>query len=196
MKCLRHLGLHKKDHQYWLNLINQSPYVKFESDIYNDGPLVELLEQRISHLVGKPQSLLFNKGTSCQLALLKTVCMNKGNDRICIHPQSHIAFDEEESYKYITGLEAVFVGNLNQPIEIEDLQELEETPSVLVIEMPLRRAGFKLSEWDDLLKIKTASTASSAPPPADERRRSLLLPTSITQAVNRELKCVYQPTTL
>ena len=87
---MRHLGMYKKTHQQWLNEVNESKYLDYETDSYNQGPLVEMLEARVSELLGKPSSLFFNKGVTAQLAAMKVVCDARNNNLIALHPQSHI----------------------------------------------------------------------------------------------------------
>ena len=151
---MRYLGMHKQSHQYWLDLMNQSKYREFDADSYNQGPLVDELETRIAALLGKPDALFFNKGTSCQLAALKVHCENKKNSKVMLHPQSHIAQDEQDAYQALMGLQGVLVGQTDSPITLEDVESVSDQVAVLVIELPLRRAGFKLPEWQELLKLK------------------------------------------
>jgi threonine aldolase len=151
---MRHLGMYQHNHQYWLDLMNQSDYRLLGSDCYNEGPLVDLIEQRVADLLDKPAAMFFNKGTTCQLAAMKTVCEHKNNNHIAIHPQSHIAIDEQEAYQHLMGLEASFVGTVDKSIMASDLQAIKSIPAILVIELPLRRAGFKLADWSELLEIR------------------------------------------
>jgi len=152
---LRYLGVHKQSHKYWLDLMNQSKYRCFDSDQYNEGPLVDELETRIAALLGKADALFFNKGTSCQLAALKVHCNNKNNEKIILHPQSHIAQDEQGAYEKLIGLNGILAGKPNMPISVTDIESITESIAVLVIELPLRRAGFKLPEWQELLQLRT-----------------------------------------
>ncbi len=151
---MRYLGMHQQNHQYWLDLMNRSKYRKFSSDRYNNGPLVDELETRIAALLGKPDALFFNKGTSCQLAALKVHCENQNNNKIMLHPQSHIAADEQNAYQELINLQGVLIGHQDKPICLDDVKEVTEKVAVLVIELPLRRAGFKLPEWQELLKLR------------------------------------------
>ncbi len=146
--------MHKQSQPYWLDLMNQSKYREFDSDSYNEGPLVEELETRIAALLGKPDALFFNKGTTCQLAALKVHCENKNTAKIMLHPQSHIAQDEQDAYEALMGLEGVLVGQQETPITLKDVEAANKEIAVLVIELPLRRAGFKLPEWQELLQLR------------------------------------------
>ncbi len=151
--------MHKQGHSYWLDLMNQSKYREFDSDSYNEGPLVDELETRIAALLGKPDALFFNKGTTCQLAALKVHSENENTAKIMLHPQSHMAQDEQDSYQALMGLEGILIGQQDCPITLEDVEAVSEQIAneeiaCLVIELPLRRAGFKLPEWQELLQLR------------------------------------------
>ena len=151
---MRYLGMHQQSHQYWLNIMNQSKYKELGNDIYNQGPLVSELENRVATLLGKPKSMFFNKGTTCQLAALKTICVAKNNNRVILHPKSHIALDEQNAYQALIGLEGLLLGADDAPFTTEDLEGTNDEVAVLTVELPLRRVGFKLTEWDELLKMR------------------------------------------
>lgn len=146
--------MYKKTHRQWLDEMNQSKYIDFETDSYNQGPLVEMLETRISGKLGKESSLFFNKGVTAQLAALKVASDNKQNKFIALHPQTHLVLDEENAYQALLGLEGQLIGKPNRAFTVNDLSNLDKSPAVLVVEMPLRRAGFKLPKWDELLEIR------------------------------------------
>ncbi len=149
---MRYLGMHQQPHDHWLEVMNQSKYRKYASDRYNEGPLIDELETRIAALLGKPDAMFFNKGVTCQLAALKVHC--KQHNQVMLHPQSHIVQDEQDAYQALMGLEGVLVGQMDQPITLEDVQSTNQGVAVLVIELPLRRAGFKLPTWQQLLQLR------------------------------------------
>lgn len=151
---MRYLGMHTKSQAEWLAVINNSKYKDFEADCYNQGPLIEALETRVAGLIGKEAGMFFNKGTTCQLALMKTVCEAKGNSRVVLHPQCHIVYDEQDAYQALMGLEGVICGEVGQIMTTEDLSSVNTPVSLVVVELPLRRAGFKLTPWNELLKLR------------------------------------------
>ncbi|MGJ8663526.1 MAG: threonine aldolase family protein, partial [Marinicella sp.] len=151
---MRYLGMHHQSHQYWLDIMHQSKYKGLTNDRYNEGPLIDELETRIAALLGKPDALFFNKGTTCQMAALKVHCEQKNNNKVILHPQSHIALDEQDAYQSLMGLEGVLLGKDNKPFTAKDLTTIKDEVAVLTVELPLRRAGFKLTPWEDLLKMR------------------------------------------
>ena len=150
---MRYLGMHPHSHRYWINLLSQSKYQDMAPDCYNQGPLVDELEERMAELLGKPSTLFFNKGVTCQLAALKVHCEQANNAQVLLHPQSHIAQDEHDAYQALMGLKGVLVGQRQYPLALTDLKGYEDA-AVLVIELPLRRAGFKLPDWQTLLQLR------------------------------------------
>lgn len=151
---MRYLGMHQMNHSYWIDIMNQSKYKNSGSDQYNQGELITLLESRVAELLDQPQAMFFNKGTTCQLAALKAVCEQKNKPHIAIHPQSHIAIDEDDAYQYLMGLKASMVGQTDHPIVVSDLANITPVPAVMVVELPLRRAGFKLPSWQQLCDLQ------------------------------------------
>ena len=146
--------MQQHDHAYWLKLMQQSQWLTAGMDTYNQGPLIDELETQVAALLGKPSALVFNKGTTCQLAALKTVCLQQDNPVVGLHPRSHIAEDEDDAYIHLTGLKPVFIGSAEAPFNAQALQHLDIKPAVLTVELPLRRVGFRLTPWDDLLAMR------------------------------------------
>lgn len=151
---MRYLGLHKHSHEHWLQLMSQSKYRHYDTDSYNEGPLIDELETRVAALLGKPDAMYFNKGTTCQMAALKVHCEDQQNTRVMLHPQSHIVADEADAYQALMGLQGVMVGAVDRPLTVADISHVSEPVAALVIELPLRRAGFKLADWNELKKIR------------------------------------------
>jgi len=121
-------------------------------DIYGDGAALQALEAEGAALIGKPGSVFFHKGVAAQLAALKVWCGDSAGP-VVVHPQSHIAIDEDEAMERLTGLRALRVGASDTPFTASDLEALAEKPAVVVVELPLRRGGFRLPSWDTLVAI-------------------------------------------
>jgi threonine aldolase len=151
---MRHLGMQQHNHSYWLKLMQHSDWLSADMDTYNRGPLIDELQSRVASLLDKPAALVFNKGTTCQLATLKTVCLQHDNPVVALHPRCHIAEDEDDAYIHLTGLRPVFIGDKGAPFTAADLHQLDIKPAALVVELPLRRVGFRLTPWDDLLAMR------------------------------------------
>ena len=134
----------------WITQIQNSPYLESAIDVYNQGELVELLENRIAKLLGKPKALFFNKGMTAQFSVLKQVSEKTSKTAIGLHPLSHIAYDEQNSLQQLLNLQPQFIGPQNNAFTIFDLKSMQQNPAAVVFELPLRRAGFRLPDFNDL----------------------------------------------
>lgn len=137
----------------WLNELQKSQYLGLTTDSYNTGEAVQLLEERVAELLNKPRALFFPKGMTAQYVALKVVEHKSGNSHFALHPLSHIAWDESAAHKYVLKLQAHFVGNNRLPFKAHDLHQIESEIASVVVELPLRRAGFRLLTWQDLKEL-------------------------------------------
>ena len=141
-------------HRYWLDIMNNSKYLDHQFDFYGSGELVELLETRVAKLLGKQQALFFPKGVIAQLTALKVAAEIKANNNVILHPYCHIAANEENGYQALMGLRGIELGTPHQPFDFESVSNVAEKVGTLTVELPLRRAGFKLTPWQELLDMQ------------------------------------------
>jgi threonine aldolase len=141
-------------HRYWLDIMNNSKYLDYQPDCYGNGELVELLETRVAKLLGKPKALFFHKGVIAQLCALKVAAENKACNNVILHPNCHIAANEENGYQALMGLRGIELGTPHQPFDCEAVKNVAEKVGTLTVELPLRQAGFKLTPWQDLLQMR------------------------------------------
>lgn len=147
---LRVLGIPLPTQREWVERLQESSYLSKGGDFYNQGELVDLLEQRMAKILDKPACLFFNKGMQAQFAALKAREAQCGNATILMHPLSHIAWDEAEAYSHLLKLNSQEIGQANSALSRADLDGVEKIPGSLIVELPLRRAGFKLPSWQEL----------------------------------------------
>jgi threonine aldolase len=151
---IRFLGMHKKTHKQWLETLSQSNFLDEDVDNYNQGPLIKKLEKKVAKLLGKEEALFFHKGTIAQLTALKVAAEINNCPTTILHPKSHIVYDEQDAYIHVTHLNGILVGSSDKPFTLDDLKSINEHLGSLVVEIPLRRVGFKLTAWEDLIRIK------------------------------------------
>lgn len=151
---LRKLNTKNQTHQYWLDILNQSKYAAEKPDNYNQGVLIDQLQNRTAKLLGKESALFFHKGVAAQLVALKVAAEIQNNNKIILHPNSHIAVDESNAYQELMGLTGIEIGKVFEPFKSVDVANVTENAASLVVELPLRRAGFKLSPWDELVEMQ------------------------------------------
>ncbi|VAW11851.1 Low-specificity L-threonine aldolase, partial [hydrothermal vent metagenome] len=90
---------------------------------------------------------------AAQLIAMKVASELRNNKNIVLHPKSHIAFDEENAYQALTGLKGITIGTDFEPFDCQSVISITEKAAALVVEMPLRRVGFKLTQWEQLQQM-------------------------------------------
>ncbi|GGP53331.1 threonine aldolase family protein [Saccharothrix coeruleofusca] len=115
-----------------------------------DAPVAEL-EERIAGLLGKPAALFFPTGTMAQQTALRVHADRRGRPTFAAHPQCHLALWENNGYSAVHGLRFQPVGDHNGLITLDDLHEVREPLSALLLELPQREIGGLLPPWDDLV---------------------------------------------
>jgi threonine aldolase len=121
-------------------------------DVYGDGAAMQALEADVAALLGKPAARFWHKGVAAQLAALRVHC-GEGSGPVALHPQSHIAIDEADAYERLMGLQGQRIGEADAPFTAAHLAALPARPAVVVVELPLRRGGYRLPGWDELVAI-------------------------------------------
>lgn len=154
--CRRFLSGHlPKTPRAWLEELLTSPQVDLRMDTYGAGPAVTLLEQELATLLGKEAALFIPKGVVAQQMALRVWTERTGKRTVALHPKSHIDTDEHNAYERLLQLAGLRVGADHQPFTLQDLQALHEPCGAIVVELPLRRAGYKLPSWEELVAIST-----------------------------------------
>jgi threonine aldolase len=121
-------------------------------DEYGAGGAVARLERATSERLGMTAGLFFIKGVTAQLCVLRAYAEARNCDNIVIHPMSHMDIDEAGAVERVTGLRAIRLGR-HTPFTSGMLEALTEKIAVVVVELPLRRAGFLLPDLDELRRI-------------------------------------------
>ena len=152
--CQRFLSGHfPKTPRAWLEYLSASPAADLRIDLYSDGPAMALLEQEVATLLGKEAAIFVHKGVVAQQMALRVWTDRAKNRAVALHPKSHIDFDEDHAYERLHQLHGLRIGEDHRPFTLQDLKNLHEPCGAIVIELPLRRAGFKLPSWEELVAI-------------------------------------------
>jgi len=130
----------------------QSAYSKLESDVYGEGGAVTSLEERVAKLLAKPRALFFFKGVIAQLCVLRLRAQEQASNLVALHPLSHIDYDEANAIEHLHNLRPLRLGR-SAPFSAQQLGEVNEKLGSVVVELPLRRAGYLLPAWDELEAI-------------------------------------------
>lgn len=153
-QCSKFLSRHQPlSPAQWLSRLQASKYSQYSMDFYGEGPLVQELEERMADLLGKPKAIFCHKGMAAQLSAIKHWTQIHQNNRIAFQPNCHLDHDEQSAWRELLHLEATRIGSNEKPLATEDIHTI---PSVAVvsIELPHRRAGFLLPQWQTLVELQ------------------------------------------
>jgi len=142
-----------------------SRWAEGTADSYGKGGALAALEERTASLLGKEAGLFFHKGVAAQLAAIKAYAPEAGA-RIAIHPLSHIEADENHAAELVLGVCPLLLGQPDAPFSVADLNEATargEKPALVIVELPLRNAGYLMPEWDELVALSSWCRAQNIP---------------------------------
>jgi threonine aldolase len=147
----------------WINQMAASPALDERLDIYSEGPALQRLEAECAALLGKEAALFFHKGITAQQAALLVHAGTTGRRVIALHPSSHLALDEHDALDRLAALLPRRTGSDLAPFTVADLEKIAEPLAAVTVELPLRRAGFLGTTWEDLVAIADWSRAQGVP---------------------------------
>jgi threonine aldolase len=128
------------------------PHLAEAADTYGAGGAVATLERRTADLLGKPAGLFLIKGVTAQLAVLAAYAEARGTTNIVVPAMSHLELDECQALSRAAGLTPIPLGR-HRPFGVADLETITAPLAAVVVELPLRRAGYLLPAWDELRAI-------------------------------------------
>jgi threonine aldolase len=138
-------------------------------DAYGDGPVM-WLEARVAELLGKPAAVFFPTGTMAQQVALRCWAERTANPTVALHPLSHLEVHERRAFVTLSGLRGVWPTREPRPPTAEEVTNLDEPFGKLLLELPLRDAGYLLPTWDELVAVVDAARARGARVHADGAR--------------------------
>ncbi|WP_338678334.1 beta-eliminating lyase-related protein [Streptomyces sp. SCSIO 30461] len=130
-------------------------------DVYGDG-VVEALEDRVAALLGFPAAAFFPTGTMAQQVALRCWAGRTGNHTVALHPLAHPEMHERGALGLVSGLRTVHPTRAPRLPTAEEVRDLEEPFGTLMLELPLREAGFLLPSWDELVDVVEAARERDA----------------------------------
>lgn len=152
-QCVRFLSHHRPaGARETLERLARHPLAERLPDYYGSGGAAAELERRVVALLGKPAGMFFAKGMIAQQCLLRVRSEQRVSPYVALSPMSHIDFDEANGVEYLHRLRPIRLGR-HAPFALKDLQAVPERLAAVVIELPLRRAGYRLPPWDELERM-------------------------------------------
>ncbi|CAL9533264.1 hypothetical protein SUDANB15_04065 [Streptomyces sp. enrichment culture] len=131
------------------------------SDIYGDG-VVEALEGRVAGLLGTEAAAFFPTGTMAQQVALRCWAGRTGNPAVALHALSHPEVYERNAFSRVSGLRPVRVTSEPRLPTAAEVRDFEEPFGALMLELPLRDAGFVLPTWEELTEVVEAAREREA----------------------------------
>lgn len=135
-----------------LRRLADHPSAKEAADVYGSGGAPAILEARTAEQLGKSQALFFIKGMIAQMAVLRVAAERARTKNILIHPMSHLDQDEDGAAWRLHGLQPIRLGRY-APFSLAQLEAVTEPMGAVVVELPLRRSGYRLPPLDELRAI-------------------------------------------
>ncbi|MFF8451619.1 aminotransferase class I/II-fold pyridoxal phosphate-dependent enzyme [Streptomyces leeuwenhoekii] len=131
------------------------------ADQYGDG-VVEALEARTAALLGTEDAAFFPTGTMAQQVALRCWAGRTGSPVVALHALSHPEVHERHAFSQVSGLRPVRVTSAPRPPTAEEVRAYEEPFGTLMLELPLRDAGFLLPSFEELTEVVEAARERDA----------------------------------
>lgn len=126
-------------------------------DVYGEGGAVEAVEHRVADLLGTEAAAFFPTGTMAQQVAMRYGAEVTGRNAVGLHPLSHPLVHERDAYAVLGGLRAVLTTSAARNPTAAEVAALDEPIGTLLLELPLRDAGFVLPSWDELVAVVEAA---------------------------------------
>ncbi|WP_329266164.1 threonine aldolase family protein [Streptomyces pseudovenezuelae] len=131
------------------------------SDLYGNG-VVAALEEKVAGLLGKEAAAFFPTGTMAQQVALRCWAGRTGNPTVALHPLAHPEVHERDAFREVSGLRPVHVTSEPRQPTADEIRGFEEPFGALMLELPLRDAGFLLPTWEELTEVVDAARERDA----------------------------------
>ncbi|MGE3831210.1 MAG: low specificity L-threonine aldolase [Parvibaculaceae bacterium] len=125
------------------------PLAEKPSDYFGEGEILRALEMRTAAILGKEDAMFFAKGIIAQYCLLRVRSEERSSPYVVLSPMSHIDREEGNGIEVLHGLRPIRLGQ-HWPFTLKSLQAVSEKLCAVVVELPLRRAGYLLPSWSEL----------------------------------------------
>lgn len=120
------------------------------ADSYGTGPAIELLEEEVARILGKPAAVFMPSGVMAQQIALRIYADRSACRTVAFHPTCHLELHEQRGYSHLHQLHARLVGRRDRLITRADLDAVSEPVCALLLELPQREIGGELPSWDEL----------------------------------------------
>ena len=132
-------------------------------DRYGEGGPVAALESQVAELLGKPAAVMFPSGTMAQQSTLRVWSDRRGSRRIAIPSLSHLLHHEQDGPRLLNGFEWALLTTGAVVPTVEHLAAVPGPLGGLLLELPLRDAGYLLPSWEQLEALSLACRDRGVP---------------------------------
>ena len=126
-----------------------------ESDIYGTGKVIKDFEDKMAEYLGKKFAVFFPSGTMAQQIALRIWSDRNNSKKVAYHPLCHLEIHEEDGLKELHQLEPILLANKDRLITFEDVTNLDDRISCLLLELPQREIGGQLPDYETLEAINS-----------------------------------------
>jgi threonine aldolase len=142
-----------------------------KSDWYGaEGGAVELLEERVAELLGKPAAVFLPTGTMAQQAVLRVWCERRGSRRVALPDLAHPITYEQDGPRLLHGFRFEHLTTGRTVPTAAHLAAVTGELGAAMVELPLREAGCIAPTWDELQELSTAARERGVPLHVDGAR--------------------------
>ncbi|MFG2681851.1 threonine aldolase family protein [Streptomyces sp. NPDC048392] len=131
------------------------------SDMYGNG-IVEALEEKTAALLGTEAAAFFPTGTMAQQVALRCWAGRTGDPAVALHGLAHPEVHERDALSRVSGLRPVRVTSEPRLPTADEVRGFEEPFGALMLELPLRDAGYLLPTWEELTDVVEAARERDA----------------------------------
>ncbi|RPK40482.1 Low specificity L-threonine aldolase [Streptomyces sp. ADI93-02] len=131
------------------------------TDVYGGGVVAEV-ERRTAGLLGMEAAAFFPTGTMAQQVALRCWAGRTGNATVALHPLAHPEVHERGALTSVSGLRTVHPTTAPRPATADEIRDFPEPFGTLMLELPLRDAGFVLPTWEELRAVVAAARERDA----------------------------------
>ncbi|GAA4826429.1 threonine aldolase family protein [Streptomyces ziwulingensis] len=131
------------------------------ADMYGNG-VVAALEERVAGLLGTEAAAFFPTGTMAQQVALRCWAGRTGNQVVALHGLGHPEVHERGALSQVGGLRPVRLTDAPRQPTAAEVRDFEEPFGTLMLELPLRDAGYLLPTWEELTEVVAAARERDA----------------------------------
>jgi threonine aldolase len=132
-------------------------------DRYGEDGLVAEVERTVADLLGKPSAAMFPSGIMAQQSVLRVWADRSGSSRVALPDLSHLLRDELDGPRLLHGFRFEHLSTGHTLPTAAALTALPGHLAAVVLELPLRYAGYLLPSWDELIELTARSRERGIP---------------------------------